>query len=89
MFVHVEGPNQAFANGDHQPARPFEWWRAGQFIRYTTTVDDPAHRRAGHVHACGPGLFDAAATRARPRARGARPRSSTTRSTVATIEVAP
>ena len=26
---------------DHRPARPFEWWQRGQFIRYTTTVIIP------------------------------------------------
>ena len=36
VFVHAEGP--AFVNGDHKPARPFEWWRPGQFIRYSTTI---------------------------------------------------
>ncbi|MEO7729751.1 MAG: sulfatase-like hydrolase/transferase, partial [Kofleriaceae bacterium] len=41
MFVHVEGPNKLFFNGDHRPPRPFEWWRAGQYIRYTTTVVIP------------------------------------------------
>jgi len=41
LFVHVEGPGKLFVNGDHTPARPFEWWRPGQFIRYTTTVTLP------------------------------------------------
>jgi hypothetical protein len=36
VFVHAEGPQ--FVNGDHQPARPFAWWRPGQFIRYSTTL---------------------------------------------------
>ena len=41
LFVHADGPNKAFVNGDHAPTRPFEWWRAGQFIRYTTTITVP------------------------------------------------
>jgi hypothetical protein len=41
MFAHLEGPAGAFVNGDHVPVRPFEWWRAGQFSRYTTTITIP------------------------------------------------
>jgi hypothetical protein len=41
MFVHVKGPNNAFFVGDHRPTRPFEWWKSGQFISYTTTVTIP------------------------------------------------
>ncbi|MGE5181256.1 MAG: sulfatase-like hydrolase/transferase [Acidobacteriota bacterium] len=48
MFVHVEGPGGTFVNGDHVPARPFEWWRAGQYIRYTTSVTLPRTAPAGH-----------------------------------------
>jgi hypothetical protein len=47
MFVHVEGPNKVFLSGDHRPARPFEWWRPGQYIRYTTTVVVPRTAAAG------------------------------------------
>ena len=47
LFVHVEGPNKLFFNGDHRPARPFEWWRAGQYIRYTTTVAVPRSAQPG------------------------------------------
>jgi len=47
MFVHVEGPNKVFVNGDHRPARPFEWWRAGQYIRYTTTIVIPRTAASG------------------------------------------
>ncbi len=39
IFVHVEGPSRF--TGDHAPTRPFDWWRAGQFIRYTTTLSIP------------------------------------------------
>jgi hypothetical protein len=41
LFVHLEGPTRNYVNGDHTPARPFEWWKPGQFIRYTTTVTLP------------------------------------------------
>jgi len=41
MFVHIEGPGTFFFTGDHRPARPFEWWKRGQFVRYTTTVMVP------------------------------------------------
>ncbi|HET9621759.1 MAG TPA: sulfatase-like hydrolase/transferase [Kofleriaceae bacterium] len=47
MFVHLEGPGHAFINGDHQPARPFEWWRAGQIIRYTTHIVLPRNAPPG------------------------------------------
>ncbi|MBP9088931.1 MAG: sulfatase-like hydrolase/transferase [Kofleriaceae bacterium] len=39
IFVHVEGPGRF--TGDHAPTRPFDWWRAGQYIRYTTTLSIP------------------------------------------------
>ena len=39
IFVHVEGPGRF--TGDHAPTRPFDWWRTGQFIRYTTTLSIP------------------------------------------------
>ncbi|MGE0548981.1 MAG: sulfatase [Kofleriaceae bacterium] len=41
LFAHLEGPNKMMLNGDHRPARPFEWWKPGQFIRYSTTVVVP------------------------------------------------
>ena len=40
VFVHVEGRGRSF-QGDHEPARPPAWWRAGQFIRYTHPVAVP------------------------------------------------
>jgi hypothetical protein len=57
MFVHVEAPNRAFLNGDHRPVRPFEWWRSGQFIRYTTTVVVPRTAQAGH-YTVWAGMFE-------------------------------
>ncbi len=47
MFVHIEGPGKFFFQGDHRPARPFEWWKAGQYIRYTTSVMIPRNAPAG------------------------------------------
>jgi arylsulfatase A-like enzyme len=47
LFVHVEGPGKSFFNNDHRPVRPFEWWKAGQIIRYTTTVVIPRNAAAG------------------------------------------
>jgi len=70
MFVHLEGPNKQFINADHRPVRPFEWWRAGQFIRYTTTVVVPRTAAPGR-YTVWAGMFDAsnpASGRARARA---------------------
>ncbi|HEY5950572.1 MAG TPA: sulfatase-like hydrolase/transferase, partial [Kofleriaceae bacterium] len=47
LFVHVKGPGNMFINGDHGPARPFAWWRAGQFIRYSTTITLPRSAQPG------------------------------------------
>ncbi len=42
VFVHlVDAHAKMVANGDHVPARPFEWWKPGQFIRYPTSVTIP------------------------------------------------
>jgi len=78
VFVHVAGPGApgtpgssgAFFNGDHRPVRPFEWWRAGQYIRYTTTVVVPRSAASGH-YVVWVGLFDAG-RRAKLRAPRAR-----------------
>jgi arylsulfatase A-like enzyme len=47
VFAHFEGPGGARFTGDHVPARPFEWWRQGQFVRYTRTVTVPKNARPG------------------------------------------
>lgn len=39
LFAHFEGPGRFL--GDHEPPRPFSWWRQGQHIRYTHTVTVP------------------------------------------------
>jgi choline-sulfatase len=48
IFAHFEAvPDKIEFRGDHAPARPFEWWRAGQYIRYEQTVAVPKGTRAG------------------------------------------
>jgi arylsulfatase A-like enzyme len=55
VFVHVEratgtdrpADGSSRFTGDHAPARPFEWWRDGQSIRYTTTLSIPATTMPG------------------------------------------
>jgi choline-sulfatase len=56
LFVHVKGPSNSFINADHRPVRPFEWWRPGQIIRYSTTVTLPRHAPPGR-HTVWTGLF--------------------------------
>ena len=85
MFVHVEGPGR-MPNGDHRPARPFEWWRAGDFIRYTTTLTIPRHAPRGR-YTVRAGMFRGA-TRARISAPPA-VRHDHDAAVVATFEVAP
>jgi arylsulfatase A-like enzyme len=85
MFVHVEPPSGAFVNADHVPARPFEWWRPGQFIRYTTTVTLPRDRPAGR-YTVWAGMFSG---EQRARATAPHARIDHDAVVVATIEVAP
>ena len=48
MFVHAQGPSRGMlVNGDHRPTRPFEWWKPGQIIRYTTQLAIPRTAPAG------------------------------------------
>jgi hypothetical protein len=85
MFVHVEGPAKSFINGDHVPARPFEWWRAGQFIRYTTQITIPRTAARG-AYTINAGMF-----KGQQRAPASSPHAkiSNNAATVATFEVAP
>ncbi|MBA3820627.1 MAG: sulfatase, partial [Deltaproteobacteria bacterium] len=85
LFAHVEGPAKSFVNGDHAPARPFEWWRPGQFIRYSTTLTIPRSAPRG-TFVVNAGMFKGK-TRAKVRA----PRAKVTNNAVAatTFEVAP
>jgi choline-sulfatase len=82
VFAHVTGPNRAFVNGDHVPARPFEWWKPGQFIRYTTSVTLP--KTAAGRYTIDAGMFKGS-TRAPVTAKGARDNAVT----CASFEVQP
>jgi arylsulfatase A-like enzyme len=81
MFVHVEGPNRAFFNGDHRPVRPFEWWRPGQFIRYTTSVVVPRSAALGR-YTVWTGLFEG-----NRRAKASAPRAKIVDDAVAATEL--
>lgn len=48
IFAHFEGPGRFQA--DHEPPRPFSWWRRGQLIRYTQTVTVPRDAQPGTYH---------------------------------------
>lgn len=95
VFVHVTGPGASggFFNGDHRPARPFEWWRAGQYIRYTSSVVVPRSAAPGrYVVWAGlfdTGLSDTAQAGRRAPARAARARVVDNAVAVAELEVAP
>jgi len=41
VFAHIRGGGGGRFLADHDPPQPFETWREGQFIRYTTTVIVP------------------------------------------------
>jgi hypothetical protein len=41
LFCHLESPTHAFVNCDHAPDWPFEWWKPGDFIHYTTQLALP------------------------------------------------
>ncbi len=56
VFAHFEGPGHSRFLGDHVPVRPFAWWRAGQFIRYTVSVVVPRTARPGR-YAMWMGVF--------------------------------
>ncbi|MGN6105462.1 MAG: sulfatase-like hydrolase/transferase [Kofleriaceae bacterium] len=68
MFAHLEGPGRTFLNGDHAPARPFEWWKPGQLIRYTTHVAIPRTARGRYDVVVG--MF-----RGKERAKASSPRA--------------
>lgn len=42
VFAHFEEGGHRFM-GDHEPARPFAWWKAGQYIRDTHQVHVPSN----------------------------------------------
>jgi choline-sulfatase len=62
VFAHFEAPGGGRFTGDHAPVRPFAWWRAGQFIRYTTPVTIPRTTGAGR-YALWAGLWKGAKRR--------------------------
>jgi hypothetical protein len=85
VFAHLIGPNGAMiGNGDHAPARPFAWWKRGQYIRYSTQLSIPRHARGRHT--VWAGLFRGGA-----RAKVSAPRARVERDAVAvaSFEVAP
>jgi hypothetical protein len=47
VFVHFEDGRGGRFTADHAPVRPFEWWRRGQYIRYTTPATVPANAPPG------------------------------------------
>ncbi|MEO8704395.1 MAG: sulfatase-like hydrolase/transferase [Kofleriaceae bacterium] len=87
LFVHVEAPAPAksYLNGDHAPARPFEWWKPGQFIRYSTTITVPRSAARGR-YTVRVGMFAGS-----KRATATAPRAQVTDNAVActTFEVVP
>jgi arylsulfatase A-like enzyme len=85
MFAHLEGPQKAFVNGDHRPARPFEWWRAGQYIRYTTTLVLPRTAAPGR-YTLWTGMF---AGNRRAKARAPRAKIVDDAVAAAELEIAP
>jgi arylsulfatase A-like enzyme len=83
VFAHVEGATRF--SGDHLPARPLEWWKAGQFVRYTTKLMIPQGTPAG-AYTVWAGLWKGSK---RMPARSAKVRVEEDRAAVATIEVEP
>lgn len=87
VFLHVEGP--ASLRGDHAPPLPFEWWRPGQLVQYTTSLRLPAHAAPG-TYTLWTGLWKGASRMPAQLGPGATPlRIERDRALVATIEVAP
>jgi arylsulfatase A-like enzyme len=56
VFAHFEAPGGGRFTGDHEPARPTAWWRAGQYLRYARPVTVPANALPG-TYALWAGLF--------------------------------
>ncbi|MCX5741797.1 MAG: sulfatase [Proteobacteria bacterium] len=85
VFAHLEHPSKFYVNGDHRPARPFEWWTAGQFIRYTTTLAIPVNAPRG-TYRLMTGMF---AGKGRAPARAPHATIENDAVAAATIEVSP
>ena len=48
VFAHVEQPGgRGRFSGDHEPAWPLAWWRAGTFVHYTRSITIPRATPAG------------------------------------------
>jgi arylsulfatase A-like enzyme len=47
VFAHFESKEGGRFLGDHEPTRPFSWWRAEDFVRYTRTVRVPKNAKPG------------------------------------------
>ena len=85
VFAHFEDGHGHRFTGDHDPVRPIEWWRAGQFIRYTTPVAIPRGQAPGR-YALWTGLWRGNQRRA---ARAPAVPVVDNRARVAEIEVVP
>jgi arylsulfatase A-like enzyme len=83
VFAHVEGPTRF--SGDHVPARPLEWWKAGQFVRYSTRLVIPRGAPPG-VYTMWSGLWKGSK---RMPARSSKVKIEQDRAAVATIEILP
>jgi arylsulfatase A-like enzyme len=83
VFVHVEGATRF--TGDHTPVRPFEWWRRGQFIRYSTQLVIPRNAAPG-AYTVWVGLWKGAQ---RMPAHSNKVRTEQDRAAVATFEIQP
>jgi arylsulfatase A-like enzyme len=86
VFVHVEDGRGGRFTADHRPPRPFEWWRAGQYLRYTITATVPRTAAPGS-YGVWIGLWRKQARR--PVTAPARFPVTDDRVRVATIEVGP
>jgi arylsulfatase A-like enzyme len=84
MFLHLENGKGGRFTADDGPARPFAWWRPGQFIRYTTEIAVPATTAAGR-YTLWAGVFKA--NRRRPATGPAGARIVEDRVDVGAIEV--
>ena len=76
---------RVMVNGDHQPARPFEWWKQGQFIRYATTLAMPRNPPKT-TYTVWAGMFKSSK---RAPVKAPRTRVENNAAAVATVEVAP
>ena len=85
IFAHLKGPANAFVNADHKPVRPFEWWKPGQFIRYTTTLVLPRNLAQG-TYTLWVGLFRGSQ---RAPAKSATAKLDNNAVAAATIEIGP